>query len=290
MKTIIISGASGFIGNALSNYFYERGDRVIQIVRRSGAAKFESINIQNVNSDLFAQFTSNETTVINLSGANIGAKKWTTDYKREITDSRVSTTKNLVNVLKNSGIQLINASATGYYGNRGDEMLDESAKLGEGFLSAVCRDWESAAGEYSPLLIARFGVVLGKGGGAFDKMISPFKLLAGGHIGSGKQWIPWIHITDLIELIAFAADNRTTGIMNCVSPQSVTYRQFANITGKVLGRPSKFNVPTFAIKLLLGEQAELVLNSQRAVPIKALNLGFEFKFESMESALIDLIK
>ena len=289
MKTVIISGASGFIGNALSEYFSKRGDRIIHIVRRSGASKYESISVDKFDVGFVSQFNSNDTVVINLSGANIGAKKWTDTYKREIIDSRVKTTRNLVKVLDKSGIHLINASATGYFGDRGDEILTESSASGLGFLSEVCREWESATGNYSQLLITRFGVVLGKNGGAFDKMITPFKMLAGGHIGTGKQWIPWIHITDLIALIAFAVDNKITGIMNCVSPEPITYRHFADTAGKVLGRPSKLNVPTFAIKILLGEQAELVLNSQRVIPQRAMSLGFKYQFATMESALRNLL-
>lgn len=289
-KNIIISGASGFIGSALSQFFNSRGDRVIHIVRSDSKSKYESVLQSDFTKEFIEKFDAKNTFVINLSGANIGAKKWSNSYKQEIIDSRVNTTERIVKVLDNSGIQLINASAVGYYGDADDRILDEHSPAGSGFLSEVCQKWERAASSYPDLLIARFGVVLGNSGGAFDKMITPFKLFAGGHIGSGKQWLPWIHIDDLVSLMAYSIDNRLQGIMNFVSPTPITYRQFADAAGKVLKRPSALNVPTFAIKMLMGEQAELVLNSQRVVPIRALSENFQYKFNNIDAALLDLLK
>ena len=289
-KNIIISGASGFIGSALSQYFSNGGDRVIHIVRSDSKSKYESVLQSDFTKEFIAMFDAENTFVLNLSGANIGAKKWSNAYKQEIINSRVNTTERIVKVLKNSGILLINASAVGYYGDAGDRILDEHSPAGSGFLSEVCQKWEQAACKYHDLLIARFGVVLGNSGGAFDKMITPFKIFAGGYIGSGKQWLPWIHIDDLVSLMAYSIDNRLQGIMNFVSPAPITYRQFADAAGKVLKRPSVLNVPTFAIKKLMGEQAELVLNSQRVLPIRALSEEFKYKFENINIALLDLLK
>ena len=289
-KNIIISGASGFIGSALSQFFNSRGDRVIHIVRSDSKSKYESVLQTDFTKEFIAKFDAKNTFVINLSGANIGAKKWSNSYKQEIINSRVNTTERIVKVLDNSGIQLINASAVGYYGDAGDRVLDEHSPVGSGFLSEVCQKWEQAASSYPDLLIARFGVVLGNSGGAFDIMITPFKLFAGGHIGSGKQWLPWIHIDDLVSLIAYSIDNRLQGIINFVSPAPIAYRQFADAAGDILKRPSILNVPSFAIKMLMGEQAELVLNSQRVVPIRALSEEFKYKFKNINTALLDLLK
>ncbi len=289
-KNIIISGASGFIGSALSQFFSYRGDKVIHIARSESKSKYESVLQSDFTKEYITNFNSEDTFVINLSGANIGAKKWSNAYKKEIIDSRVNTTERIVKVLENSGIQLINASAVGYYGDAGDRVLDERSPAGSGFLSEVCQKWEKAASSYPNLLIARFGVVLGKSGGAFEKMIAPFKLHAGGHIGSGKQWLPWIHIEDLVQLMAFAIDKHLRGVMNFVSPNPITYKQFAKAAGEVLKTHAVLNVPSLAIKMMMGEQAELVLNSQRVVPIAAVSEEFQYKFGNINDALIDLLK
>jgi uncharacterized protein (TIGR01777 family) len=188
----------------------------------------------------------------------------------------------------------ISSSATGYYGNAGDEILAEDSKNGNDFLSMVCRNWEDAAGEAKRfgirVVTIRTGIALSSDGGALKKMLLPYKFFMGGHLGSGKQWFPWIHIADLIRIYLYALDNPSVnGAINAVAPEQVNAKEFAKCIGRTIHRPSFFPVPLTVLKLAVGEAAESIVASQRVIPKKLLDAGFKFKFENVDEALKDLL-
>jgi len=207
-------------------------------------------------------------------------------------------TKNLVTALKNSQSKVkvfISSSGVGYYGSRGEEILTEKSELGNDFLAQVCDVWEretenaSAIGIRTAML--RQGIVLSKKGGALAKVLPPFNFFIGGALGNGKQWFPWIHIDDLIAIYLFVLDNaEISGVVNVVSPESLRMSEFAKTLGKILNRPSIFNVPEFVLKILVGEAASTSVSSQRVVPQKLIDHAFKFKFENLDGALRDLLK
>jgi len=238
-------------------------------------------------------------TIFHLAGESVGEGRWTTRKKAKIRDSRVLGTRNLVAALRSLDSKprlLISASAIGYYGPRGNEELDENARHGNDFLAKVCVAWEQealAAREFGIRVVPlRFGIVLGEGGGALAKMLMPFRMGVGSPLGSGSQYMSWIHIDDLVELMLFAATQASLDTpANAVSPQPVTNREFTKTLGRVLGRPTFMPaVPALALKLMIGEFAEVLLASQRVIPKAALAAGFNFRFSDLEAALCDILK
>lgn len=233
--------------------------------------------------------------VIHLAGENV-AQRWTAEARRRILESRVEGTRNLVRAmarLARKPAVLICASATGYYGSRGDETLDESSAPGSGFLADVCRAWESEAlaAEALGMRVVRMrtGVVLDPGGGALPRMLPPFRMGAGGRLGSGRQWMPWIHRDDLTALFRFALDGSLAGAVNAVAPDPATNASFTRALARALGRPALIPVPAFALRALFGEMAGMLLDSQRVVPRQAEAAGFRFRFPQLESALSELL-
>jgi uncharacterized protein len=233
--------------------------------------------------------------VINLAGEPV-AQRWTASARDKILRSRVEGTQALVAAMRAQPPQvLISASAVGYYGSRGDEILIESAPPAQDFLGQVAIAWEGAAQAAEPLGVRvariRIGVVLGKGGGALSKMILPFRLGVGGQLGSGKQWLSWIHIDDLMELIAFLMKESTVrGVFNATSPFPVTNREFTQALAEAVHRPAIIPVPAFALRLALGEMAEVVLASQRAIPDAAQRAGFVFEHPDIFAALAQVTR
>lgn len=232
--------------------------------------------------------------VIHLAGDSIASENWSAEKKRQIRESRAVGTRVLVEALKraqNPPKIFISASASGFYGDRRDEILTEESRKGTGFLPDVCDEWEieaRKAEEFGARVVSpRIGVVLSKDGGALDKMLMPFKLGVGGVVGSGKQWMPWIALDDLIGVIHFALENdELKGPINTVAPEMVTNEEFTKTLGKVLNRPTILPIPEFAIKLLFGEMGEtLLLQGQRMEPKRLQDAGFEFQFPNLESAL-----
>jgi uncharacterized protein len=269
---VAIAGASGLIGTELTRELQERGDEVIKLPR-FGSAPW---SIEGADA------------VVNLAGANISGKRWTPEYKKEIRDSRVLTTRALVELKPRL---LVNASAVGYYGGRGDETLDETSAPGRDFLSGVVVEWEAeAARAPGRSVFLRTGVVLSTRGGALQQMLLPFRAFVGGPIGSGKQWFPWIHIADEVSAILRCIDHdHLSGPVNLVAPGIVTMKQFAQALGRALHRPAFFPVPAAPLKILLGEFAEVMLEGQRAVPRKLLADGFQFRFTDVDAALSNLL-
>jgi uncharacterized protein (TIGR01777 family) len=277
---VAITGASGFIGSSLAEHLRRSGHIVRAISLR---AALPPDALAGVNA------------VINLAGEPV-AQRWTISARDKILRSRVEGTQALVAAMRGQPPQvLISASAVGYYGSRGDEILIESAPPAQDFLGRVAVAWEEEAQAAEPLGVRvariRIGVVLGKGGGALSKMILPFRLGVGGQLGSGKQWMSWIHIDDLMELIAFLMKESTVrGVFNATSPFPVTNREFTQALAEAVHRPAIIPVPAFALRLALGEMAEIVLASQRAIPDAAQRAGFVFEHPDIYAALAQIAR
>ena len=275
---VIVAGAGGLIGTELVKALRARGDQVLALPRY-GSAPWQVDGFD---------------AVVNLAGANLSAKRWSPEFKKEILDSRVQTTRALVEAIDQAARKpqvLVNASAVGFYGGgRGDAQLDESAAPGSDFLSGVVQAWEVEA-QKAPVrsVQVRTGIVLSKKGGALQPMLPPFKAFVGGPIGSGRQWFPWIHLADEVGAILWCLDHDLAGPVNLVAPGIVQMKAFAKALGRALHRPSAFPVPGAALKLLLGEFAEAVLDGQRAVPKKLFDQGFRFRFTDVDDALRDLL-
>jgi uncharacterized protein (TIGR01777 family) len=235
--------------------------------------------------------------VFHLAGDPVAGGRWTARKKARVRDSRVLGTRHLVSAL--AGLPekpraLVAASAVGFYGDRGDEVLDESSSIGSGFLAEVCRDWEAEASKAADLGLrvvhVRIGVVLGEGGGALEKMLLPFRLGLGGRLGSGRQWLSWIHLDDLAEIFLLAARNEDlSGPVNGVAPNPVTNTAFTRTLASVLGRPAIFPVPALALRLATGEFAGVLLASQRVLPRAARGAGFTFRHPALEGALREIL-
>ncbi|OGQ78525.1 MAG: TIGR01777 family protein [Deltaproteobacteria bacterium RIFCSPLOWO2_12_FULL_60_19] len=298
---LVLAGGSGFIGRALCNRLIEQGHSLTLLTRSRSPAPLspgKTWVAWNPDSAGDWQRTLDAADgVINLAGEPIAGKRWTAAQKRKIRSSRINTTRALVTAIDKTEIKpkfLLNASAIGYYGARGDEVLTEESVPGNDFLSSVCAAWEQEAEQAAAyglrVIRLRTGIVLGNGGGALAKMVLPFKLFVGGPLGSGTQWMPWIHLEDEIDLIQFLIENRhARGAVNATAPYPVTMREFCNTLGGVLHRPSWAPVPAFALRLLLGEMAEILLASQRVIPAKAQSLGYQFKHPTLLEALRALL-
>jgi uncharacterized protein (TIGR01777 family) len=273
---VVVAGASGLIGTGLLAALRARGDQVIALPRY-GTAPWQVDGFD---------------AVVNLAGANLSAKRWSKEFKKEILDSRVLSTRALVEAIHATARKarvLVNASAVGYYGPRGDEQLDETAAPGKDFLSGVVQAWEAEAQKAEVRSVqVRTGIVLSKKGGALRPMLPPFKAFVGGPIGSGKQWFPWIHIDDEVAAILWCLDHDVSGPVNLVAPGIVTMKEFAQALGRALHRPAAFAVPGAALRLLLGEFAEVILDGQRAAPKKLFDKGFRFRFTDVDAALRDI--
>jgi hypothetical protein len=235
--------------------------------------------------------------VFNLAGEPVAEGRWTEDKKRRIRDSRVLGTRNLVaglRALDRKPEVLVSASAVGYYGDRGDEELDETSQAGRGFLAEVCSEWEREALAAEALgvrvVCVRIGIVLAPGGGALARMLTPFKMGAGGRLGSGKQWMPWIHIDDVVGVLLHAGRTAAIrGVMNAVSPEPVTNAEFTRALGRAVHRPAFLAVPMTALHIAFGEMSEVLMASQRVLPRVAERTGYRFKHAGLEGALAAVI-
>jgi uncharacterized protein len=297
-KEILITGGTGFIGRYLSEELMKEGHFVTIVTRSPEKYKNQTAKNQKyITWDDLSSQMEKINIVINLAGENLFGQRWTDQVKKKIYDSRIFTTRKLVDAMRASVSKpevLISTSGVNYYQEAGDNILTESSKPGDDFLARVCIDWENEAGQAAELgvrvVIARFGIVLEKNGGVIEKMRLPFSLFAGGPIGSGDQFMPWIHMNDLCRSIIFAVKNRSIeGAYNACSPEPVTMNEFAASMGRVMRRPSFFRVPEFALNLILGEASKPVTSSLRVQP-KVLQLSdFEFEFEDIELALADIL-
>ncbi len=292
---ILIAGGTGFIGQALLEKLTRKGYEVTVISRHpenknSGPVQFAGWNDA-------AQAVEGKDAVINLTGEPVAEHRWTADQKKKIRTSRIDTTRILVEGIAKAQKKpsvLINASAIGYYGNVADGDVSESHAQGKGFLAETCAAWEAEARKAESfglrVVLLRIGIVLEKSGGALRKLLPPFHFYAGGPLGSGKQWVSWIHREDVLGIILFALEHSLSGPVNAAAPEAVTMKDFSGILGRALDRPSWLPAPEFALKLLLGERAEILLNGQKAVPQKLQTSGYPFRYPKLETALQSILK
>ncbi len=294
---VLITGATGFIGRRLARDL----ERPVVLSRRPEEARrvLPAAEIHAWKPEEGpppAEAFEGVEAIFHLAGDSVASGRWTATKKARIRSSRVTGTLNLVEglrKLKQRPRVLVSASAVGYYGTRGDEVLDETAPPGKDFLAEVCQEWETAAGRAREfglrVVTARTGMVLGRGGGALARMLTPFKLGLGGRLGDGRAWMPWVHLDDVAGLMLHAANTQMDGPMNSAAPNPVTNREFTRTLAQVLHRPAVFPVPRFALALLFGELSTVLLASQRVVPRVAEKTGYRFHFTSLEEALREII-
>ncbi len=294
---IIISGASGFVGNALIAHLRQRGEQVVSLVRRAPVDSAAEVRWDPVAGDLDPEIVSGADAMINLNGRSISRGRWSPKVKEELRSSRLTATRTIAEAVSRAETPpalLINASATGFYGDRGNETLDETSSPGAGFLADLCREWEAAAVEVKTdetrVALLRLGMVLGKGG-ALEKMLPPFKLGFGGPMGSGRQWWPWIAMADVIGAVDWTLDHpEVSGPVNLVAPEAMTSKSFARALGEHLGIMAIVPAPAFAVKLALGEMAEaLLLSSTKAVPKVLDDTGYTFKAPKLADAFRQIL-
>jgi len=295
---ILVSGSSGLVGSALLPALATDGHRVIRLVRSKSAPEKETLHWDPAADELDLASLEGLDGVVHLAGENIAGGRWTVERKALIRDSRVHGTRFLSERLAKLARPpqvLVSTSAVGYYGDRGDELLTEESPSGSNFLAGVCREWESATEPARErgirVVILRLGVVLSPAGGALAKMVFPFRMGVGGIVGTGKQYLSWIAIDDLMRVIIHALKTGSLrGPANAVAPHPVTNAEFTKALGRVLGRPTVVPMPAFAARLAFGEMAdELLLASARAQPTRILASGFVFRYDDIESALTHLL-
>ena len=291
---ILITGGTGFIGSALTNFFLRQGHNII--ILSHNATELQKVriikSIEQINPD------EKIDVIINLAGAPIN-KRWSDSYKELLISSRLEVTQNLILLIKSLKIKpdvLISASAIGYYGTQNHKYIDEKSSYIDDFTHKLCDLWESEARKAEKLgvrtCVARLGVVLGKNGGALKEMLPVFRLGLGGKVGSGNQFFSWVHLDDVISVFNFLIENKKQkGIFNLTSSNPITNYRFTRILGRILNRPTIFTVPVFAIKIIFGEMGEkLLLNGAAIYPGKLLDNGYKFQFETAESALESILK
>jgi len=298
---IVIAGGSGFLGSALTRALTHDGHDVTVLTRLSPASlpaqprvTYVSWN-PNGQSGAWAGPIDGAGAVVNLSGESIAAKRWSAAQKQKLRDSRLMATRSITTAVREAASApgvLVSGSAVGYYGDRGDETLTEASAPGHDFLAELAKDWEAAAqvAQLTRVALIRTGIVLDRRGGALPKMLPPFLMFAGGPLGSGQQYMPWIHKDDWVSLVSWTITTEAArGPVNATSPRPVTNREFSSALGRALKRPSFLPAPAFALRLALGEMADaLLLSGQRALPVRATDLGFSFRYVNIDDALADI--
>ncbi|MBI2805999.1 MAG: TIGR01777 family protein [Planctomycetes bacterium] len=308
---VFLTGGTGLVGSLLVKRLTERGDHVDLLTRRPEAAKHlegERCTIvagDPVQPGPWMDVVASCDAVVNLAGEGIFNRRWGAEFKDLIRSSRVKSTENVVAALAKPGAQghaspqrqrpaaLISGSAIGYYGPHGDEEITEESLAGNDFLASVCADWENAALAASAhgvrVVLLRTGIVLDRAG-PLAKMLTPFKMFVGGPLAGGRQFMSWIHNEDEVGLILHALDHaEIVGPLNATAPNALTNREFSRTLGKVLGRPSFLPTPGFALRVMLGEGAQIITTGQRVLPRRALGTGYAFKFPELETALRDIL-
>ena len=301
---ILITGGRGFIGRHLRKEL-SSSDNEFFILTRGNKEDKEGIHYIKwywKKPDDLSDLMNNIDIVVNLAGEHIADKSWTKEQKDLIYKSRIETTKLIVTYINNSQKKpkkLISASAVGIYGDRGKETITENSSIGSGFLAHVCKDWEEEAQKVEThhgtsqtnVIMIRIGLVLGKDGGVLPKMLPAFKWFLGGPLGSGRQYMSWVHIDDVVGLMRFAILNENiSGALNATSPNPVTNKEFSRVIGKIIHRPSCMPIPGFGLRLLFGEMAdEMLLSGQKVLPEKAVKVGYKFKYTDLEGALKRLL-
>ncbi len=304
-RRIIVTGGTGFIGQSLRSDLIDAGYEVIVLTRQAAGAKkiFDNkvipVQWDGNSSAGWLEYAEGAHAIVNLAGENIGSGRWTKKKKQRILSSRIQAglaVTEAIRMARNKPKVLIQASGIGIYGDRSDELIDESSSAGSGFMPDIAQQWEQSVKtiETSAVRVVylRTGVVLGKGAEFLKRILLPFRFFVGGYLGSGDQWISWIHLQDEINAIRFLIEKEDLkGAFNLSAPNPVRFKDFSKILSKIISRPSWFHVPGFLLKIVLGEMADgLILSGQRAIPKKLLNAGFEFRFPALEPALADILK
>jgi uncharacterized protein (TIGR01777 family) len=303
LKTVI-AGGTGFIGQKLTSAFLEEQHRVVILTKRPiGSRTVPHPHLEYAHWDgrtegKWMEELEEADAVINLSGESIGSRRWSARRKLQLLASRIESTNVLVVAIEKAKARpsvLVNASAVGYYGDvkAGDVTEDQAA--GNDFLSHLCVRWEAAAMAATEsgvrVVVLRSGIVLDARGGALKRMLLPFRMFVGGPLGSGRQWFPWIHQNDEIRAILFAVERKElSGPLNLAAPEPATMKEFSTALGKALHRPSALAVPSFMMRVILGEMADIVLAGQRVIPKKLTQAGFRFQFPTLEGALADILR
>jgi uncharacterized protein (TIGR01777 family) len=291
---IVVAGGSGFLGEPLVKQLLGRGDEVAVLTRNPASVRAgRPLQWDGRSQGAWSDEAAAADVIVNLAGENIGGGRWTAERKKRLVASRLDATHAIVEALRREPSRrrtLVNASAVGYYGNRGEEVLDESSTRGAGFLAELVEQWETAARaaeDLARLVVMRFGVVLDRSGGALKKMLPPFRFGIGGPIGSGAQWMSWIDREDAVRAVVWAIDQELArGVYNATSPHPVTNRDFTRSLGRALHRPAFMPVPAFALRLLFGAMAEeVLLGGQRVMPRRAEAEGFTFVRPRLDEAL-----
>jgi hypothetical protein len=297
---IFITGGTGFIGSLLSAVLLREGHFVVAVGGRDAGRTSSHPGLKYISADTTKKGPWQEElqdidVAVNLAGRSIFSR-WDEKYKKSIYESRILTTRNLVEALPSGKkITLCSTSAAGYYGDRGEDILKETEPPGSDFLAKVCRDWEEEAFKAKDksirVAVMRFGVVLGKGGGALEKMVPPVRFFVGGPLGNGMQWFPWIHIEDLISAILFIIEKRAVeGTINFTAPEPARNIELIKTIAAILHRPSFMPAPSFMIRLALGEFGASLLASQRAVPDRLSKYGYKFKYPDIRTALKNILQ
>ncbi|GIV65055.1 MAG: NAD-dependent dehydratase [Bellilinea sp.] len=298
---ILIAGGSGLIGSALARHYLEKGQEVYILSRRGSSAVLPA-GAKGVEWDAqsargWGDLMNEMDVVINLTGENLGAGRWTEQRKQRFYTSRIQSGKALIEAMRQAvrkpGV-LVQSSAVGYYGDGGEQVLDESSPPGKDFLAGLCVDWEDSTREAEFMgvrrIVLRTGVVLAEGADVLNRLLLPFRLFVGGPLGNGKQWLPWIHMADVVGAVDFLVENpNLAGVFNLSAPQPVQNATFGKTLARILRRPYWLPAPAFALKLLLGEMSKLVLEGQRAIPKRLIEAGYPFRFSEHEAALRDLL-
>jgi uncharacterized protein len=302
---ILLAGGRGFLGTPLGLRLAADGHAVVVLTRRDTAGA-PAVPGQVTEAhwepdgpvDVLARVLDGADAVVNLAGESIAARRWSAAHKARIRGSRVPVTRNLAAAIRQATSPpsvLVNASAIGYYGSRGEEVLDEAAAAGSDFLAAVCQEWEQAAmgaAGAARVVLIRTGLVLAEDGGALAELVRPFRLWVGGPLGSGRQYMSWIHRTDWVDLVRWVIHTpAAAGPINATAPNPVTNAEFSRELGRALRRPSWLPAPDLALRLVLGEMADaLILSGQRVVPARATALGFRFAYPDLPAALAALFE
>jgi uncharacterized protein (TIGR01777 family) len=294
---VFVTGASGLIGKALCAALRRRGDEVTALSRRPDLSLPGGVRVVEGDPSVAGRWTealAGADAVVHLAGEPVAGGRWTAESKARIAASRVDSTRLVASVVATGGPRvLVQGSATGFYGDRGDEPLDEAAAPGRGFLAGLSERWEAAAAPAAArarVVLVRTGIVLAREGGALPSLARPFRLFVGGPLGDGLGWQPWIHLADEVGLLLLALDDaRASGPLNAVAPASVRQVELARTLARVLRRPNLLAVPAAALRLAVGELAEVLLASQRVVPGVAQSLGYRYQFPALEPALRDLL-
>ncbi|HUP39641.1 MAG TPA: TIGR01777 family oxidoreductase [Vicinamibacterales bacterium] len=303
MMSIVIAGGSGFLGSALTRALVTEGHEVTILTRQASPNVPPQPRTTFVpwtpdgKAGAWSEIVNGATAVINLAGESIAAKRWSAAQKQKLRDSRLLATRSLTAAIRQAArppSAFISGSAVGYYGDRGDETLTEASAPGTDFLAGLAKDWEAAANEVSTITrvaLVRTGIVLDRRGGALPKMLPPFQMFVGGPLGTGTQYMPWIHKDDWVRMVTWITTvEAARGPVNATSPSPVTNAEFSKALGRALKRPSVLPAPASALRIALGEMADaLLLSGQRALPVRATDLGFMFRYSNIDEALASVL-